>query len=95
MSNKPIATIEVISTLLGMIKTGFIVTTMILLEFAKMEKAKAKLGESLAQNDLKIEKAKEGYEKAVGNKSDDAVIDEFLASKMLHGSGDVTHRDGN
>jgi hypothetical protein len=82
---KPITTIEVVSSVLGMLKTGLVVVTMMLLEFAKMEKAKAKLGEALAKNDLEIEKAKN--EKT--DKPDSAVVDEYLASKMLHGTGNV------
>lgn len=88
---KPITTIEVVSNVLGLLKTGLVVVTMMLLEFAKMEKAKAKLGEALAKNDLEIEKAKN--EKTV--KPDSDIVDEYIASKMLQRHGDVDNSNGD
>ena len=84
---KPITTVEVISTILGMVKTGLVALTLIAIEYEKMEKAKARLSESLAKNDLEIEKAKN--EKNLNNKPDSIYVDEFIASQMLHGSGDL------
>lgn len=90
---KPITTIEVISTVLGMLKTGVVALTMILLEYSKIEKAKAKLGEAKAKNDLEIEKAKN--EISNDHKSDTAYVDEFLRSKMLLGHGDPNHSESD
>jgi len=85
VTSKPITTLEIVSSVLGALKTGAVILAMLLLEFAKMEKAKAKLGEALAKNDLEIEKAK--HDKS--DKPDSAVVDDYLASKMLHGTGNV------
>jgi hypothetical protein len=84
---KPITTIEIVSSVIGIIKTGAVIITMMILEFAKMEKAKAKLSEAIAINDLEIEKAK--HEKT--DKPDSVVVDEYIASKMLHGTPNINH----
>lgn len=88
---KPITTIEVISSIIGALKTGIVVLTMVLLEAAKMDKARAKLGEAKAKNDLEIEKAK--HEKS--DLPDSAVVDTYIASKMLHGSGNSDSSTGD
>jgi hypothetical protein len=88
---KPIATIEVIATLLGMLKTGIVVLTMVLLEAAKMDKAKAKLGEAKAKNDLAVEKVKH----AKPTHSDNDTIDAFLASKMPDRTGNSDPSSSN
>lgn len=82
---KPITTVEIVASVIGMIKTGLVVITMMLLEYAKREKAKAKLNEAIAINDLEIEKAK--HEK--NDKPDSLIVDEYIASKMLHGNGNI------
>lgn len=88
---KPITTIEVVSNILGLLKTGLVIITMMLLEFAKMEKAKAKLGEALAKNDLEIEKAKN--EKTV--KPDSDIVDDFVKRKMLLRTRNVDNSVGD
>lgn len=88
---KPIATLDIVSAIYGAIKTGAVILAMIILEYSKMEKAKAKLSEAIAKNDLEIEKAKN--EKI--DKPNSVIIDDYLERKMLQRDGNINHSDND
>lgn len=55
---KPIATVDLALSFIGLVKTGMIVLTMMLLEWAKLKERKAEVAAGAAKNDLEVEKLK-------------------------------------
>lgn len=88
---KPISTLQVVSTVLGLVKTGIVVTAMMILEFSKMKAAREKLKAAKAENDLEVEKVRNEKD----DRAHDVVIDDYLKRKMLQRRGDGNPCDGD
>jgi hypothetical protein len=80
---KPLDTAQLIGSLLGALKTAAIVFFMVLLEWYKTMAYREKLARKKSEDDLEIEKLKSKEDL----RTDDKVIDDFLANRKSKRKG--------
>ena len=76
---KPIATVDLLVSALGLLKSGAIVFVMMLLEWSRKREAQAKLETKAAKTDLAVEKKSNELENEARGKSSADVVADFLA----------------
>jgi len=76
---KPISTIDLALSALGLLKSGALVFFMLLLEWSRKREAQAKLETKAAKTDLAVEKKSNELENEARGKSSSDVVADFLA----------------
>ena len=94
---KPISTIDLALSALGLLKSGALVFVMLLLEWSRKREAQAKLEATAARNDLEVEKTSNAIEKQAMGKSSSDIVDGFLkrTDEVLQPSGDRQDSESN
>jgi hypothetical protein len=94
---KPISTIDLALSALGLLKSGALVFVMLLLEWSRKREAQARLEATAARNDLDVEKTTNAIEKQAMGKSSSDIVDGFLkrADEVLQPSGDRQDSESN
>ena len=75
---KPIATVDLLLSASGLIKSGAILFFMMLLEWGRKREAQAQLETKVAKSDLLIEREKNELDKQARGKSSSDIISNYL-----------------
>ena len=81
---KPLATLELASSAIGLLKTASVIFVMMLLEWARLKQRRAEVETKAAKNDLEVAALKSEAKDDV--RTDKEVLDDFLAARGLPAS---------
>lgn len=76
---KPLSTVDLLLSALGLIKSGALVFGLLMLEWGRKKEAQAKLEAKAIKNDLDVERATNATDKQTAGRSPESIVDDFLA----------------
>jgi hypothetical protein len=76
---KPISTIDLLLSALGLLKSGAIIFAMMMLEWSRKKEAQARLETAAVKNDLDVEKTTNAIDKQAIGRSSGSIIDDYLS----------------
>lgn len=78
-TTKAISTVQLLTGLLGLVKTVGLAVLVLMLEYINRQKVRAEKGKAIAESDLAIEKGKQEISNETAGKSHADIVRDYLA----------------